>query len=191
MSWAQSIEKISLMAIYPFPIEPGDWFVTRHRSLDERRPPPACREYLWSHLEPRVPAEKEDRKRFWKKNKVTVIATLPQGYAIGPVYRVSFRLENGVYQLIVLVPSICSQGTGNPNLKAWVAVSHGTTQWARWMGNTGHPAYPRSAPGEQAASPKKPIIDVPGLKRNGPDGFEKWQKDLSGSQYGAMDEKMW
>ena len=43
LSFDNTIEKICIMARYPFTIEPGDWLVTRPRYLDERKPPPVCR----------------------------------------------------------------------------------------------------------------------------------------------------
>ena len=47
LSLGDTIERICMMARYPFTIEPGDWLITRPRSLNEKRPPPLCRETLW------------------------------------------------------------------------------------------------------------------------------------------------
>ena len=43
LSSEDTIERICMMARYPFTIEPGDWLITRPRSLNERKPPPLCR----------------------------------------------------------------------------------------------------------------------------------------------------
>ena len=133
------------MARYPFTIEPGDWLITRPRSLDEKKPPPVCREFLWGHLEPRILRESEKEADIWKKKTSTLIATLPYNYVFGPVYRVSFHCEDGIWQLMVLVNSICSEVLGG-ELLVWVTVSHGTTQWARWRAHTGDPALEENHP---------------------------------------------
>ena len=101
LSLPQALTKLSILARFPFTIEPGDWFTTRPASLDKGRPAPKCREFLWSHLEPAVPRDREDPEIFWRENKVSVIATLPANYTFGPVYRVTYRWSNNVRQFMV------------------------------------------------------------------------------------------
>ena len=105
-----------------------------------------CREILWSHLEPRVAREDENEAYIWKKKTATLIATLPYNHIFGPVHRVSFQCEGGIWQLMVLVPSICCEAPGAGKLMVWVTISHGTTQWARWQAHTGDPANEENLP---------------------------------------------
>ena len=70
LSFEATLDKICMLARFPFTIGPGDWLVTRPRSLNERKPPPKCREMLWSHLEPRVQKEDEKGEDVWKKDLV-------------------------------------------------------------------------------------------------------------------------
>ena len=67
------------------------------------------------------------------------IATLPYNHKFGPVFNVAIRNHYDAWQILVEAPSICNDVYGNSDLKVFVIISDGVTQWARWQGNTGDP----------------------------------------------------
>ena len=125
----EAVEAISRLARYPFTIRPGDWFTTRPAATEETRPTPRCREVLWcGSLDP-------DRK----EGEDVIIASLPHNYTFGPVYSIDIRRHLGYWQMLVEVPSIANHALQDSQLKSFVIISHGVTQWARWQRNTGDP----------------------------------------------------
>ena len=118
------------MARLPFTIRPGDWFKTRPPALDPNMPAPRCRESLT--YVPRKGHPIKDRE-----DRFTV--QLPHNYKFGPVYSVSVRRYLGSWMMLVEVPSIFNEEDKDMQLKCFVIISNGVTQWARWQCNTGDP----------------------------------------------------
>ena len=128
-----------------------------------------------------------------------MVATLPYNHIFGPVHRVSFHQEDGIWQLLVLVTSIFCDQVGGEKLKVWVTVSHGTTQWARWQTYTGDPEKPENRPVpppsdfslawsdlgcKQAETPR-------GLARDGSNGLEQWQDDITIYRTISKEQRYW
>ena len=132
-------ECVSRLARFPFEIRPGDWFTTRPKSRDPNRPSPRCREIYFKDERPMTNDPNPDEPTVF--NKLT-IATLPHNYTFGPVWDVGVNRVKGVWQIKVLVKSICCSIHGNGPLFVWVPISHGVTQWARWQKNIGNPQVP-------------------------------------------------
>ena len=197
LSFEDTIEKICVMARFPFTIKPGDWLMSRPRSINERKPPPRCREILWDHLEPRVAKENEKPGDLWRKKTSTLIATLPYNYLLGPVRRVSFQCEDGIWQLMVQLNSICANRVGG-ELLVWVTISSGTTQWARWHVHTGDPSSPEGLP-PPIPDPDPsytrvsigPAQTTERLLQDGPDGLEKWQQDIPLKRIIRKEDRVW
>ena len=115
-----------------------------------------------------------------------MIATLPYNHIFGPVHRVSFHCEEGIWQLMVLVTSICCEAIGGHKLKVWVTVSHGTTQWARWQAHTGDPTNEENLPVPPPPDHNFARSDLgltqatlpEGLLGDGKNGLESWQDNI-------------
>ena len=193
LTFEDTIDKLCYLARYPVIIEPGDWFITRPKSLKKNKPSPRCREYLWGHLEPRTAKNDEKSDNLWKKKEKELLATLPHNHIFGPVHRVSFHEEDGIWQLMVLVDSIFNDKDGEKPLKAWVTISNGTTQWARWQTCTdtrfrlppSHPSIARGDPGGVQ-------IEMPrGMYGDGRDGVERWQDNVPIHRLIKEKERYW
>ena len=96
LTFEETIHKLCYLARYPVLIEPGDWLITRPKSMRRKNPAPRCREHLWAHLEPRTPKDAEKNEDLWKKKDKELLATLPHNHIFGPAYRVSFHEEDGI-----------------------------------------------------------------------------------------------
>ena len=131
------------LARFPFTVRPGDWFKTRPNSVDVTKPVPRCREV--EALTTFQPAREETLAKEDQGGDV-IVARLPTNYKFGPVFNVAVRNRYGVWQLLVEVPSICNDLNGGNNLRAFVVISNGITQWARWQCNTGDPIKGDSDP---------------------------------------------
>ena len=93
----QAIEHVSRMARFPFPVKPGDYFVTRPPSSNWKKPTPRCREMIAWELETRTEQEKLPKDQF--------IAVLPHNHRFGPVISVFVHRAHGTWMLMVLFSS--------------------------------------------------------------------------------------
>ena len=122
-----------------------------------------------------------------------MVATLPYNHIFGPAYRVSFHEEDGIWQLMVLVDSIFNDKASDKTLKAWVTISSGTTQWARWQTSTG--VRPQPPPADSSIARGDPgctQTELPeGLLGDGPNGLERWQDNVPINRQISKEQRFW